>query len=155
MPRSAGTVVRLLYPNDQTACSSAIQVRALLPNGEYGPNLVGVDQFSITNENGNFVKLADSGATLVNRTWYGITDDAGTKIDFVVIVGDVELDGDVDALDVNAIWNNRFEPITDDIIFDVEGDGDIDALDVNTTWNNRDALVAPVPDKPTGHTCPN
>ena len=86
-----------------------------------------------------------------------MTDDSGTKFDFVVMYGNVDGDTgdrDTDALDANAIWINRLNPVFDDTVFDIDGDLDVDALDVNAAWNNRDALVDPLPDKPTGHICP-
>ena len=152
LPRTAGTVIKLQYPADIAVCNPTIQIRELLDGGLYNADLSG--SFSIVDAGGGLMILTDSGATLVNRMWYGITDNLGTKIDYIVIYGNVDGDQDTDALDANAIWQNRLNPVSDNTPFDIDGDGDVDALDVNAAWFARDALVPPVPPKPTGHACP-
>ncbi len=146
-----GTVIKIQYPFDPTALVPTIQIRELLPNGAYDTDVT--DQFTIFDDGGNAIMLTNSGAALSNRTWYGITDSHGTKIDYIVIYGNVDGDGDTDALDANAIWQRRLDPVEDNTPYDIDGDGDVDALDVNAAWNNRDALVDPVPSKPSGHDC--
>ena len=151
LPRSAGTVIRVQYASDPTASIPAIEVRELLDGGLFGANVA--DQFTKVDEGGNSVVLTNNGTPLTNRTWYAVTDGCN-QFDFVVMYGNVDGDGDTDALDANAIWQNRLNPVSDNTPFDIDGDGDVDALDVNAAWNNRDANVPPVPAKPTGHICP-
>jgi hypothetical protein len=151
LPRSAGTVIRVQYPSDHTASIPLIQVQELLDGGLFGADVT--DQFIIVDEGGNSVLLTNNGTPLLNRTWYAVSDGCN-QFDFVVMYGNVDGDGDTDALDANAIWINRLNPVNDDTPYDVDGDGDVDALDVNAAWNNRDALVPAVPAKPTLHTCP-
>jgi len=155
IPRRSGAVMKLQYSGTPPASSASFQVRELLADGAFGPNLNNANQFEMVNLGDNIIKLTDTGANLENRTWYGVTDECGTQVDYIVMVGNVDGDGDTDALDANAIWQNRLNPVSDNTPLDIDGDGDVDALDVNAAWQNRDALVPPVPAKPTGHVCPD
>ena len=61
---------------------------------------------------------------------------------FGLISGDATADGEVNALDRNATWNERNS--TGYLAGDVTLDGEINALDRNYTWNNRN-LVTQIP----------
>lgn len=140
--------IRIEYSDDVTVAQlNSIKVRELQSSGQFGADIA--HEFLIVDEGGGFVTLQNNGIWLENATWYAVTDSCN-QFDFLVKYGDVDGDGETDALDVNTIWRHAG---SGDPSFDVNGDGVVDMFDAQLAWKYRDVHVHPTPLKPTGHDC--
>ena len=148
LSRIMRNTIQLEYSDDVTVAQlDSIEVRALLPNGQFGADIA--REFLIVDEGGGFITLKNTGIWLENATWYAVTDSCN-QFDLLVKYGDVDGNGRTDALDVNTIWRNTD---SGDPTLDINGDGEIDMFDALLTWKFRDVHVSPTPPKPTGHDC--
>ena len=86
---------------------------------------------------GAVVTVTETGAVLSNLTWYTISEGTlnveAFSVDVCTLVGDVNGDGMVMALDLGAAWavNGQTGPC---LRADVNGDGTVMALDLGAAW---------------------
>ena len=160
--RPSSNVMRLTFGVDIAlpVAGTDIELRELLPNGAFGPELLAARAFTLTVEldagSPRILRIAESGDVLNHRSWYGISS-AGWggltpfKVHHVVQAGDATGDGLVLFNDLSTI--NTDVPsfgVGDDHRKDISGDG-------NILFNDLSEANASIPSfavtKPTGHEC--
>jgi hypothetical protein len=140
------------------------EVRELLPDGLYGPDLSEDFVFEVT---GNALRVREQGSVLDNRKWYGLLCDEGIgaigpfEYHFTVLMGDANGDHFIDASDLSTC-NSLVSPLRYRCDVDAAGsdcgtvhrcdaneDGFVNAIDLSTI----NAYVGPFagPLKPKGH----
>lgn len=132
--------------------SFELEVRELLPDGAYGPNLW--DEFLFEVEVADTLRIEGE---LECGTWFAVLNRGGWpgvspfEQHYVVVKGDANNDGRTNALDLNQTWANRGTPTSPCDRNDNRRDGQTNALDLSSAWLWRDCMAPP---KPSGHECP-
>jgi hypothetical protein len=154
--RSQKNIIRLSFACNIASAPQAGQVlvQQMLPGGGYGADLSA--GFTMSVENNSVLKLQETGATLLHRTWYAVRNTgawggmAPFAVQYVVQVGDANANKVVLNADVSFI--NGQIPCT-------SGCGDANRSDIDGDLNvlNADSSIAnsKVPSfavsKPSGH----
>jgi hypothetical protein len=136
-----------------------VLIQPLLDNGRFGADLsagfvctVEVD----AQDRPRVLRIGEAGTSVIHRTWVALrnlgdwpaADDF--EVQYVVMMGDVNADGRVLALDASAVYAHVSPlPMADDCPWDVDGDGYVQELDAGALF----PYVSPVPrpPRPSGH----
>ncbi len=139
--RSANNIVRLTFDEDiTTPAEGDVQVRALLDDGAFGPDLSASFDFTVEEagqHHPRILRIQERGDVLTHRNWYGIsstgwTGVCGFEVHYVLQVGDASNDGRVLAFEVSLINMGIPEfAAADDDRRDIDGDGQILNFDVS------------------------
>lgn len=160
LSRAGRNVLRIEFsiPLLAAPAPGEVEIRELLPAGAFGPDLSAQFVFSI--ENGNTLKIVETGEVLANETWYGITNTgawcsaANFERDYAAVFGDANNNHINEFADLSAINANQssLETTPDDSRFDINTVGGVSFADLSAanSFLNSEATIA---NKPTGHGC--
>jgi len=163
--RSRKNIIRLTFGSDIAASTGPIslaeklEIRQLLPGGEFGPDLSGGFDFSVENDGGGLprvLRIQDTGGNMSHRAWYGILNNGGWlavppfEVQHVLQIGDADGNKLVISLDVGAVNAGIpcFVDCGDDNRLDIDGDGRVISLDVGVVNGHIGSFTV---SKPSGH----